>query len=365
MKNYLKISLAVFIVLFLFFLVRNCAVKKDYSAESYRLERIVNLFLNRQGISSKYITEENYTQKQSGALKVDYIQKKYRFTGDIGLSKVIDKLEKEIVRNNYSVLGKKISRIGEETTASIELGKNNIPLFYLEIRASAKSKVSVAGKKGKIALVLDDWGYNMRNEDVLGRIKKPLTISVLPNLPYSTKIAALARGEGHEVILHLPLESYEHKNMEQNTICGDMSKDEITNILSADFMSVPKAAGVSNHMGSKMTEDERVMRIIFAAMKEKNIFFLDSLVTKKTVCENLAKEAGIKFAQRDVFLDNVNEKSYIRKQLTELVNLAYASERPVIGIGHDRPRTMEVLEEEMKNLTEQGIEFIYLSEAAK
>lgn len=365
MKIYLRIALTVFVVLFLFIIIKNYVVRRDYFGETYCLERLISSFLKQEGITPKYITEENYTQKQSGNLKIGYIEKRYRLGDNVNLENLIDKLKKEVIRNDYSVLKKRFSSSGTDTVASLEFGKNKIALFYLEIRTVEERKVSVGVRKGKIALVLDDWGYNMRNWQALSRIKEPLTISVLPDLPYSTKIATSAQAEGYEVILHLPLESYEHKNMERNTIYSDMEGDEIKSILEGGFLSVPKAVGVSNHMGSRSTEDGRVMKIIFEVIKEKDIFFLDSLVTEKSLCENLAKETEIKFTERDVFLDNVSDKNYIRKQLMELVRLAYSSSRPVVGIGHDRLLTLEVLEEEIGHLAEQGIEFVYLSEAVK
>lgn len=270
-----------------------------------------------------------------------------------------------VVKRDYFGENYGLGRIKQDGIPPKYITEENDIQKQLGIRRLKEQKVSVGVRKGKIALVLDDWGYNMRNWQALSRIKEPLTISVLPDLPYSTKIATFAQAEGYEVILHLPLESYEHKNMERNTIYRDMEENKIQSILDGDFLSVPKAAGVSNHMGSRATEDERVMKIIFEAIKEKDIFFLDSLVTEKSLCENLAKEAGIKFTERDVFLDNVNDKNYIRKQLMELVRLACSSGRPVVGIGHARSLTLEVLEEEIEHLAEQGIEFVYLSEAVK
>ena len=143
-----------------------------------------------------------------------------------------------------------------------------------------------------------------------------------------------------------------------------MKDSKIIEVFNSAISSVPAAKGVSNHMGSKATEGKKTMSVIFKQMKKRNLFFLVSLVTKKSTCDGLAKEIGIKFASRDIFLDNINEKSYIKGQLEKLARLAQINGH-AIGIGHDRRMTLEVLEEEMKNLERQGIEFVYLSQMVK
>ncbi|MFH1856417.1 MAG: divergent polysaccharide deacetylase family protein [Candidatus Omnitrophota bacterium] len=220
-------------------------------------------------------------------------------------------------------------------------------------------------QKARIALVLDDWGYNLKNVKLLNKIKQPITLSILPHLPYSKRIALSSAKEGRrEVIVHLPLESYEHKNMEQDTICRGMDDNQIKKIFNSAVLSVPGARGVSNHMGSKVTEDKNVMAVIFGLMKEEGFFFLDSLVTTKSVCEEVASKAKIKFAQRDVFLDNVNDEACIEQQFEELVETAKAN-GVAVGIGHDRELTLKVLNEVMESSAHDGIEFVYLSEVVR
>ena len=53
---------------------------------------------------------------------------------------------------------------------------------------------------GKIAIVLDDWGYNLNNLPILKQIKYPMTLSILPNLAYSKRINQEGRALGCEII---------------------------------------------------------------------------------------------------------------------------------------------------------------------
>lgn len=217
--------------------------------------------------------------------------------------------------------------------------------------------------KAKVAIVIDDWGYNWRHIDLLKEIKVPVTISILPNLRYSTEIAEIARSLGQEVILHLPLEPEleERKiGLEEYTITSDMSEEEIVKNFELALSSVPYALGVSNHMGSRATKDSRLMSIIFAEIKKRDMFFLDNLVTEKSICRQLAREMQVKFISRDFFLDNLDDIEYIKEQFKKLTEFAQEFGHAV-GDGHAKPATLKAFKEAIPMMQEKGIEFVFLS----
>jgi polysaccharide deacetylase 2 family uncharacterized protein YibQ len=156
----------------------------------------------------------------------------------------------------------------------------------------------------------------------------------------------------------------EEINLEKNTILVSMDEQEIRNILSEDLAAIPYAKGVSNHMGSRVTQDPRTIGLIFSELKKRGLFFLDSLTSPNSVCSKAAGESKIPFARRDIFIDNEIERSYIRRQLYKLAARAKLK-NAAIGIGHDRRLTLEVLKEVMPNLEKEGYKFVFLSELAK
>ncbi len=239
-------------------------------------------------------------------------------------------------------------------------------IFLLASRRTAIKKIPKAALplKGKIAIVIDDWGYNLNNFPVLKQIKYPLTLAVLPNLVYSHKISQEAQRLGFEIILHLPMEPLEKFKLEETTITTDMDEQVIINILSRDFESIPHLKGISNHMGSKATRDIRVMSIIFTDLKKRGLYFLDSYVTPSLVCADLADQMHIRFAKRDVFLDIKEDPVQIMKQINKLKTRANLYGR-AIGIGHDRGPTLRVLKEVMPKLEKEGYRFVFVSELLK
>lgn len=212
---------------------------------------------------------------------------------------------------------------------------------------------------GKIVIIIDDSGYKKSDCDHLAAIDAPVTISILPELPHSKEVAECAHRQGKEVMLHMPLEPHVFREQypEHYFIKTAMSSVQISSRLNEALKSVPHIAGINNHEGSKATEDSRVMYIIFKELAKKNLFFVDSRVTNKSVCKHLAEKLQLPFAGRDIFLDNVNERAAIEKQFDELT--AKANERGVaVAIGHARPVSWDVMEDKVKELKAQGYEFI-------
>jgi len=217
----------------------------------------------------------------------------------------------------------------------------------------------------KIAIVLDDFGYSMNNIKTLFGISAPLTLSVLPNLPYSARIAKEADARGFEIILHLPLEPLEETlPLERGTLMVEMSGEESAGLLAEAIECVPGIKGVSNHMGSRATGDRDFMRGVFEELKKRELYFLDNLVTDESVCGDAASETGICLGRRDVFLDNSPDEEYIKRQVLEAADVADKTGR-AIAVGHDRASTIKVLAEAIPELEKEGFEFVYLSELVR
>ena len=217
----------------------------------------------------------------------------------------------------------------------------------------------------KVVIVMDDFGYNTRNLDELFAAGSPVTFSVMPNLPYSRKVAELARSKGYEVILHQPMEAKDKSASEEvDTIKTGMNEKEVVAILEKNINGIPGIKGVSNHQGSKATENSQLMTIILKDLKNKKLFFLDSFVTQQSVCRGIADAEGVPYAKRDVFLDNTNSEDYIDKQMLALRRFAFRK-GSAIAICHDRKTTIAVLNRMMPELAADGIVFTRLSEMVK
>ncbi len=107
-----------------------------------------------------------------------------------------------------------------------------------------------------------------------------------------------------------------------------------------------------------------MLQVLARELRERNKYFVDSYTTPNTKAEDIMQAYGVPTMGRQVFLDNVDDPAYIRRQLARL---AANAERDggALGIGHvgsSHLNTLDVLIEEIPLLISQGFEFVFVSE---
>jgi polysaccharide deacetylase 2 family uncharacterized protein YibQ len=221
--------------------------------------------------------------------------------------------------------------------------------------------------KNKVALIMDDMGYSLDAiYDILG-LQEPITVAIIPFSPLAEQTAQIAHQYGLEILLHLPLESInntEANNGIEGIITTDMSEQEIITLVERNLDQVPYISGVNNHMGSKVTPNESLMHTILQRLKQRDLFFVDSRTTGKSVAYDVALKLEIPTAQRHVFLDSELDEGYIREKLIELFTLAQ-KRGEAIGICHPLPETLKVLKESFRLAKEYGVTPVFISELVR
>lgn len=254
---------------------------------------------------------------------------------------------------------------GESEQVAVPV-ESNKPFEIPSQNASPQPLEQISGKGGKIAIILDDWGQSTISCKYLKEIPEPLAISILPGLRHTKDVANCAKLYNKLTMLHLPLEALHNYDFYPPNYIIKTSMDPtlVSKIVEEDLNQLPSIEGVNNHMGSKATADRALMKVIFRIIKKKGLFFVDSMTSHYSVSAALADEMGLAYGKRDVFLDNINNRSAIAKQFVALAQKArrrgYA-----VAIGHDRPVTMQHLKEEITWLEHQGFEIVSIKELLK
>ncbi|MFD2213193.1 divergent polysaccharide deacetylase family protein [Metabacillus endolithicus] len=187
----------------------------------------------------------------------------------------------------------------------------------------------------QVAIVIDDLGNGMKGTEQILSLPIQLTVAVMPFLPTTKKDANLANEKGHEVIVHLPMEPLHGKKswLGPGAITTDLSNKEIRKRVNDAIDDVPHAVGMNNHMGSKVTADARVMKIILEVCKERGLYYLDSKTTGKSVVESIAKQLEVPYLENELFFDEQYTTSHITKQANLLMN-RIEKDNEIIAIGH-------------------------------
>nr|WP_232697408.1 divergent polysaccharide deacetylase family protein [Brevibacillus daliensis] len=190
-------------------------------------------------------------------------------------------------------------------------------------------------KQKKVSLIIDDFGNNMSGTEEILNLPIPLTVAVMPFLPSTKKDAEMAYQKKHDVIVHMPMEPMRGKKswLGPGAITSDLSDDEVRKRIHAAIDDVPHAIGMNNHMGSKITQNKRIMRIILEVCKERGLIYIDSKTSYRSIVGELAYEMKVPYMENQVFLDDIDTSSHISKQL-KLVSEKAKQEGKCVAIGH-------------------------------
>lgn len=221
--------------------------------------------------------------------------------------------------------------------------------------------------KNKVAIIVDDMGNSLQTVRDLGALGQPLTLAILPYSARAVETARTAQENNLEVILHLPLESlndHELNSITEGLIHSGMSEEERRETLEEDLARIPNIRGVNNHMGSKITANREWMTPILTRLKEKGLYFIDSVTDGRSIAFRLAREMGVPSAYRHVFLDAETEEDYILKQFKQLLRLAQR-QGMAVGICHPQAATLRVLTEHIHLLEKYDCEAVFASQIVK
>jgi len=219
--------------------------------------------------------------------------------------------------------------------------------------------------KPRIALIIDDIGFSFYRTRLFLDLKVPVTYSILPRLAHSRDLAYEIHDKGHEIMLHQPMEPLSsHIDPGPGALYVGYGDMRIADIMEENIGNMPFAAGVNNHMGSKFTECPREIKEALKVVRKKDLFFVDSLTSSRSMGYKTAKGLHMPAACRNIFLDNVPDESKILVQLAKLKTHAQKYGR-AIGIGHPFPETAAAIGRFLENAEDSGISPVHVSKILK
>jgi hypothetical protein len=212
-----------------------------------------------------------------------------------------------------------------------------------------------AAGRPMIAIIIDDMGPDQKNARRAMTMAAPMTLSFLPYADNLTPMVARARANGHEVLLHLPMEpdnGYIHRPG-PNSLRTGLDRAELDRRLAWNLDRFKGYVGVNNHMGSRFTADAQALRPVIAELRRRGLLFLDSRTTTNSAGRRLALQAGVPYGARDIFLDNERSAERVAAQLRRVEEMARRN-GAAIAIGHPHDETLSVLEHWIDDLKQRG-----------
>jgi polysaccharide deacetylase 2 family uncharacterized protein YibQ len=242
-------------------------------------------------------------------------------------------------------------------------------MIPMRVEALVADPVPDAPKSVKLkpaAIVIDDFGSNMQGTKEMFELPIVFTAAIIPFQPTTKRDAEWAHRTGNEVIVHLPMEAKGggRRWLGNNAITSDLTDEEVRKRVNEAIDDVPYAVGLNNHMGSKITGDKRIMKIVLQVCRERGLFFLDSKTNYFSVGKQVAEQIGVRYVENRIFLDDVQSVNRIKKQMKK-IGIYLEEHGECVAIGHvglrGGKKTAEVIRKEASAMMAE-IDFVPVSQ---
>ncbi|MBN8521348.1 MAG: divergent polysaccharide deacetylase family protein [Alphaproteobacteria bacterium] len=216
--------------------------------------------------------------------------------------------------------------------------------------------------KARIAIIIDDMGISPAySRRVMEFLPPEITLAFLPYAPQTPDLARMATAKGHELMIHVPMAAMkEDQDLGDMALRRGMTPPEITAELERMMTVFSGYQGINNHMGSYLTQDKDAMSAVMSVLESKNLFFVDSKTSPQSVAEEIARQAGVRYAARDIFIDHEPTAEFVATSLHKAEKMALKRRQAVI-IGHPKDVTIEGLKKWIPTLKDKGIEIVPVS----
>ena len=363
--NITRAFLAVFVLVMLAWLAALMMIKEEPQAKKANLAQNNNTqkiheLLESKKKKSSVLDEQNSSQAISQKISKDNkIANIYEEISDEKLKEFSKKLQeqkeefiaKTLIEQNIS------EQNASKEQSTFEKTVEQALKYSYSANSHSKRKSHKAPNGGpKLAIIMDDISTNAQASE-LKKLSIKVTPSIFPPEKQHPKTAELAK-EFSVYMVHLPLQALNYTNEKANTLRTGDSKEKISQRIKdikKDFKGVKY---INNHTGSGFTSDFKSTLALLDELKNSEIYFIDSLTTNKSTVLDASKKLGLKYAYRDVFLDNEQNVSKILKMINKAVAVA-KKDGVAIAIFYPYKSTFEALKIAQKDAFD-GVEVVYV-----
>ncbi len=217
----------------------------------------------------------------------------------------------------------------------------------------------------RIALLIGGMGLAPRpTESAIANLPGAVTLGFAPYGADLARETARARQAGHEVVLQIPMESFDfpRDNPGPHTLLVGAGKAANIDNLTWMMSRFTGYAGVANFLGGKLTADAKALTPVLREIAARGLFYVDDGTSAQSLAMTLAPGQALAAARADVVLDSTAEPEAIEAELERLAAIA-RDKGVAIGVASALPSSIAIIGRFARALEARGIALIPVSAA--
>jgi polysaccharide deacetylase 2 family uncharacterized protein YibQ len=227
------------------------------------------------------------------------------------------------------------------------------------------AKVSVPSSS-RVVLVVTGLGIGASGTfGALGKLPGPVTLAFAPYGTDLERWIARARGEGHEVLLQIPMEPFDYPDNDPGpqTLLTTLPAEQNLDRLHWFMSRVQGYVGIANYMGARFSANESAMAAVMREGAKRGLIYFDDASSSRSVASQIAAANSSGFAQADLVLDAVPTPAAIDAALVRLESLA-RERGTAVGVAKASPAAIDRLSQWAKTAESRGIALVPISAIA-
>jgi uncharacterized protein len=222
------------------------------------------------------------------------------------------------------------------------------------------------GNGPRIAIVVEGLAISAATTaEAFGKLPAAVTFAFAPYGTDVDRLATRARGEGHEILLQLPMEPFDYPDNDPGpqTLLISLAPEQNIDRLQWLMSRFQGYVGVANYMGARFTANDQALAPVLREIAKRGLLYVDDGSSPRSLAGQIAGANMLPYAKATLVLDAVPTPSEIDGALLKL-EAAARDKGVAVGVVNALPVSIDRLAQWVKSAETRGFVLVPISAAA-